>query len=120
MTITRDYLKGLEAQRPQANVELHYTIGGSVETEVHSSLQAELTGAINQGYRHLAEASQNFNHDLKAAIENRPKPIDTDLGYGASESRPFVEEFNRNNSPQRVDAFLADMMAQKHERERQR
>lgn len=63
--VTREAVKRLEAQRPTSNAQLHYTIGGSVETIVHSNVNAEREAAIAAGNRLLAKASQ----DLRAGFE---------------------------------------------------
>lgn len=63
--VTRDAIKRLEAERPTPNAEMHYTIGGSVETVVHSNANAEREAAIVGGTRRLSQSSQ----DLRAAFQ---------------------------------------------------
>lgn len=59
-TVTRDAVKRLEAERPTPNAQMHYTIGGTVETVVHSSVNAEREAAITTGNRRLTQSSQNL------------------------------------------------------------
>lgn len=63
--VTRDAVKRLEAERPTPNAEMHYTIGGTVETAVHSNVNAEREVAIATGARRLAQSSQNLRAELK-------------------------------------------------------
>ncbi|MEO0995510.1 MAG: hypothetical protein AAFX62_17125 [Pseudomonadota bacterium] len=55
--VTSDAVRRLEAERPRLNAELHYTIGGTVEAEVHSDANAEREAAITTGSRRLNQAS---------------------------------------------------------------
>ena len=64
--VTRDAVDKLEAERPALNAETHYTIGGTVETVVHSSLDAEREAAITTGSRRLQQAA----NDLRRAFAN--------------------------------------------------
>lgn len=65
--ITKMELERLRAARPRHNNELHYTIGGTIEQQVHSSLDAERIGKLNQGDRRLQEALNELrqNYELK-------------------------------------------------------
>ncbi|MEM9211736.1 MAG: hypothetical protein AAGA63_09625 [Pseudomonadota bacterium] len=62
-TVTRDGIKKLESKRPILNCPVDYTIGGSVETSVHSCLNAEREGRITQGWKTLEGASQKLRRD---------------------------------------------------------
>ena len=66
--ITKAELERLRSTRPSYNQELHYTIGGAIEQQVHSSLEAERIGKLNQGDRRLQEALADLrqNYDLKS------------------------------------------------------
>ena len=50
-TVTREAVKRLEAERSTPNAQMHYTIGGTVETVVHSNVNAEREAAITAGNR---------------------------------------------------------------------
>ncbi len=63
--VTRDAVETLEAQRPTLNAELHYTIGGTVETFVHSNENAEREAAITVGSRRLHQSSQELRANFK-------------------------------------------------------
>ena len=65
-TVTRDGVKRLEAERPTLNVERHYTIGGAVETLVHSNANAEREAAITIGSRRLQQASSQLRQNFEA------------------------------------------------------
>ena len=62
--ITKEALERLRSERPQRKTELHYTIGGAIEAQVHSSLEAERIGKINRGDRAMNKAVQDFRHNM--------------------------------------------------------
>lgn len=64
-TVTREAVRRLEAGRPTPNAQMHYTIGGTVETVVHSDVNAGREAAINAGNRLLEQSSQNFRAEFK-------------------------------------------------------
>ena len=61
--ITKAELEQLRSTRPSHNQELHYTIGGAIEERVHSSLEAERIGKLNQGDRRLQQALAEMRHE---------------------------------------------------------
>ena len=61
--IHKDELERLRRERPANNSEVHYTIGGTLETQVHSTLESERIGKLNQGDRRLAEALEDLRHE---------------------------------------------------------
>lgn len=63
MMITKDELELLE-RRPEANKELHYTIGGTVEAAVHSNLEAERTSKLINGHRAMSAAVKTFRNNM--------------------------------------------------------
>lgn len=63
--VTKTALQQLEQNRPQHNAELHYTIGGTIEAEVHSNLNAEREAAITNGHRRLAQSSKALKQTFK-------------------------------------------------------
>lgn len=65
--VTRAAVKKLERERPALNSEVHYTIGGDVETVVHSSANAEREGAIARGARRLNQSSDSLHGGFVAA-----------------------------------------------------
>lgn len=65
--VTAAALKKLERERPVRNAERHFTIGGDVETVVHSNLNSEREAAITNGVRRLAQASQQIHHGFDVA-----------------------------------------------------
>ncbi len=65
--VTKEAVRRLQAERPTLNTEVHYTIGGSVETTVHANENAEREAAITHGARRLAQASANVREGFTAA-----------------------------------------------------
>lgn len=65
--VTRKAVKRLEAERPTPNVQMDYTIGGTVETVVHSNVNAEREAAITTGNRRLAQSSQTVRAEFRNA-----------------------------------------------------
>ena len=63
--VTRDAVKRLEAERPTPNAEMHYTIGGTVETVVHSNVNSEREAAITAGSRRLEQSSRGLHVDFR-------------------------------------------------------
>lgn len=68
--ITRNAVKRLERERPVHNAEPHYTIGGDVETNVHSCVYAEREAAITNGSRRLNYASDKVRSGFDVARSN--------------------------------------------------
>lgn len=63
--VTREAVTRLEADRPKLNAKLHYTIGGTVETVVHSNANAEREAAITAGARALQQSSERLREAFK-------------------------------------------------------
>jgi hypothetical protein len=61
--ITKKALEQLRVSQPKHNHELHYTIGGSIEAQVHSSVEAERIGKLNNGDRRLQESLEQLRND---------------------------------------------------------
>lgn len=126
--ITKDQLDLLEKPL-QKNEELTFTIGGPVETAVHSSLENERIGKLHQGHRTMHEAVQKFRHSMafksreglaKGQFQNAHQGnlpiVDTDLGYGAGRDNATVERYTNPAQGQRqtirderVKAFAQNM-----------
>ena len=64
-TVTRAGIKRLQSERPTPKAEMHYTIGGTVETVVHSNVNAEREAAITAGSRRLEQSSRDLRADFK-------------------------------------------------------
>ncbi|MEM6410181.1 MAG: hypothetical protein AAF683_01440 [Pseudomonadota bacterium] len=62
--VTREAIRRLEADRPTLNAELHYTIGGTIETVVHANANAEREAAITAGSRCLQESAAILRGDF--------------------------------------------------------
>ncbi|MEL6171286.1 MAG: hypothetical protein AAFQ04_01700 [Pseudomonadota bacterium] len=65
-SVTRDAVDKFQNERPVFNREVHYTIGGNIEAEVHSSLIAEREAAITNGSRRLNLASEDLRKGMRA------------------------------------------------------
>jgi len=73
-TVTKAALDHLESNRAKHNSDLDYTIGGTVETIVHTTVEGDRNYALNAGYRRLNEVSQKVQSDhVFAANKGRPK-----------------------------------------------
>lgn len=65
--VTAQRVSQLERERPPLNPTLDYTIGGTTEGTVHTSVAADREYTINRGHRILNQASQNVRADQMAA-----------------------------------------------------
>lgn len=73
-TVTKEGLKQIEAQRAWPNVSMDYTIGGTIETVVHSNVEAERNYVLTRGHQRMNMASQKLQHDyVFAANKGRSK-----------------------------------------------
>ncbi len=61
--ITKDQLRKLD-ELPTPNNEVRYTIGGPIETEVHSTLESERQGQRVRGHRIMNKAVQDFRNNM--------------------------------------------------------
>ena len=68
--VTVDHLKALETDRTP-NQALDYTIGGTIETEVHTTLNAERTYAKTRGYQIMEQASETLRDNHEHASRRR-------------------------------------------------
>lgn len=66
--ITKEQLERLKKPVTK-NAELHYTIGGSIESAVHSNLESERIAKYNQGHRVMQKASADFKKNM--ALKSR-------------------------------------------------
>lgn len=99
--VTREHLDRLRDERSTPNLEMHYTIGGTIETAVHSRVDAQRDAAIAKGERTLATAS----HDMR-----------TEVAIAANEGRAQAEFEQVSADPmdermQRLEALQADRAA---------
>ncbi len=89
--ITKDELERLK-QPAHKNAELRYTIGGAIETAVHSSVESERIGKLQQGHRMMHQAVENFRDNM--AFKTRE---------GLARS-----QFEQTNIPPKQDRILAE------------
>lgn len=61
--IIKAELERLRAERPLQNTERHYTIGGPIESQVHSCVESDRIGKLNQGDRRLTQALEDLRRD---------------------------------------------------------
>ena len=54
--VTKEALERLRAERSVMNKQLEYTIGGAIETQVHSCVESDRIGQLNAGDRKLQQA----------------------------------------------------------------
>ena len=62
--VIRDHLDHLKTNNPAPITSMDYTIGGSTQSAVHSSLEAERHYTIQTGERILKRASDNLDHNF--------------------------------------------------------
>ncbi len=65
--VTWERIDALEYERSVPNTSLEYTIGGALEAQVHSTINAEREAAITSGVRAMKRASQNIQTGFEAA-----------------------------------------------------
>jgi hypothetical protein len=68
--VTWERIDALAQERAVPNTTLEYTIGGGVETQVHSTINAEREAAITSGTRAMKRASQNIRAGFEASKPN--------------------------------------------------
>jgi len=61
--ITKKELEKLRVSHSRLNKELHYTIGGTIEKQVHSALEAERINKLKQGEYKLQKALEKMRHE---------------------------------------------------------
>lgn len=66
-SVTAQAVERLEQERPVPEFSLDFTIGGMVETEVHSAFAAEREQAISHGHARLNGASERFEAAMAQA-----------------------------------------------------
>ncbi|GIT93357.1 hypothetical protein JANAI62_37810 [Jannaschia pagri] len=76
--VTRDGVSSFERARRDHTVELDYTIGGTVETQVHASVEAARQYAVNRGHRILQHVSNDLGDNAQQALR-KPLAVDFDL-----------------------------------------
>ena len=61
--ILKAELDALRAHSPQQDNELHYTIGGVIEQQVHADIETERIKKINNGDNRLQDELEKLRHD---------------------------------------------------------
>lgn len=67
MTVTKAQLDALASQRHSNNAELHLRPDNATVAYVHSSLEAQRIGQLNQGHRVLQIAHEDMTVQLRQA-----------------------------------------------------
>ena len=78
--ITKDQLELLK-QPARENKELRYTIGGAIETVVHSNLESERIGQLQRGHQVMNRAVQSFRSEM--AFKSREGLAKSQFQYSA-------------------------------------
>ena len=68
--ITKHALEQMRAARPISNAELHYTIEGTIETQVRSTVEIERLARIQEGDVCLQQALHKLRHDQTKAFNH--------------------------------------------------
>jgi hypothetical protein len=96
--ITKDQLELLK-QSPKLNIERHYTIGGTLETAVHASLDNDRLREFSKGEKTMNEAVQRFRIDM--AFKSREGLAKSQFEHSSSEiptsDHALAESTWRNN-----------------------
>ena len=87
-------VRKLEKGRLRRNLTVDYTIGGSVEAEVHTTIEAAREYAITRGHRILIEASQTVRHEAQTAM----KPTKLDMQSLKQEARDHIKHQFQSHS----------------------
>lgn len=98
--VTAAGVQELEDHRPDPLATLDYTIGGSVETEVHTTHEAAREYAINRGHRILNQAANTFEHEVETAAH---KPMSIDFNAVKEEARAHLERRAQVQSQEQVE-----------------
>lgn len=69
-TVTWERIDALHRERSVPKSALEYTIGGIVEAQVHSTVNAEREAAITAGVRAMRRASQSIQSSFVVAKPN--------------------------------------------------
>ena len=89
--VTKEQLAQLEAERPQDNHTLDYTIGGTIETTVHSSVEAERNKQLTDGYRTMESASERFRMEMAFNSREDQSKAQFNVASGAEEKFPETQ-----------------------------
>ena len=87
-TVTAEDIERMERERPQHNPHLDYTIGGSVEAHVHTSIEAEREYAINRGHRILNQAANDLGNEFDQSAH---KPLAIDFNMIREEAQAHID-----------------------------
>ena len=94
-TVTAAGVKQMERERPHHTADLEYTIGGSVEAQVHTTIEAERTYSMNRGHRILNQASNDLGGDLEGAAR---KPLALDFKLVREKAEAHLERRSQAQS----------------------
>ncbi len=61
--ITKAELEQLRVSQPKLNNELHYTIGGTIETQVHAAVETERVSKLKHGEYRLQKALEEMRNN---------------------------------------------------------
>lgn len=75
-SVTAAQVEQMERERPHHTATIEYTIGGAIEGQVHTSIEADRTYAINRGHRILNQAANDLGREMQQAAQ---KPITLDF-----------------------------------------
>ena len=76
--VTREMVSVFEQALGDHKAELDYTIGGTVETQVHATVEAARQYAVNRGHRILENASNDLGDNVQQAMR-KPLAVDFEL-----------------------------------------
>ncbi len=93
MTITKEGIEALRKERPTPNADVKHTINGPVQTAVHSTVEADRIGRLNQLDRTMQKASDDLENNMAFKAKE---------GYLKSqfEPKPVTPKHHHRTSPQ--------------------
>jgi len=112
--VTKEQLERLKKPVTK-NAELHYTIGGSIETAVHSNIESERIAKYNKGRRIMKNVSADFRKNMalkpreglaRAQFKNAQTPL-KEQRHSVDYTTPKATQSSNSASikNERVNAF---------------
>ena len=100
-TVTAAGVEQMEREASQPNMTLDYTIGGTIEAEVHASIEAERIYAINRGHSILNQAANDLRREVERAAR---KPMTLDFEQIKGEAQAYLAASSHAQAHERGEA----------------
>lgn len=93
--VTRDGVSAFEQAQRDHKAEIDYTIGGTVESQVHTTVEAARQYAVNRGHRILRHAANDLEGNAHDAMR-KPLAVDFDLVRKEAEQHQSTRSQSRS------------------------